>query len=101
MKVYNDMTDCFVSILDGNSGCIGYESMAQYVLAKNLTDRRGRKLVVVTTASTFFVGISFVIAKRAIFRTNFDSYIMKWDDMAIIRRWMAMDNESVRKKRFE
>jgi hypothetical protein len=98
-ELFTDMTDCFMSTLGGDRGCIGYDSMANYVLAKNLTDRRGRKLVFVTRASTFFVAIGFVITKRSIFRLNFDNYIMTWDDMALITKWRTMDFNAVRKTR--
>jgi len=101
MELFGDMTECFVGTLEENRGCIGYESMANYVLAKNLTDRKGRKLIVIAPASTFFIICAFVMPWRALIRLNFDSYIMWWNDMAIITRWRAIDFEGARKERFQ
>ena len=100
MELVKDSHECYHKSATSNYGCISWQSFADYLSARNFTDKSGRSKLVVAPSFTFFIPCGWVLEKRAIFRTNFDRVLHMGHDSGLVLKWEQMDWDFVRKRRW-
>lgn len=100
-ELFPDDAKCFIKTTQQPFSCIAYEGVADYVNAKNTSDKYGRNPLVVSKETTFFLTVGLIMEERSIFHLNFDKTIQDAVNMGLTLRWIVMDEAYVRRLRWE
>ncbi|CAL8099085.1 unnamed protein product [Orchesella dallaii] len=105
MKIFNKMdleesdVRCFKRTIASDFACISWDSIADYVYHKNLTDKFGQAPVVKAPTSTYFITAGMVMEKRSILKMGFDRFLISVADSGIMSKWRFMDYEYIAQQR--
>ncbi|CAL8110958.1 unnamed protein product [Orchesella dallaii] len=99
MTLETDPIRCFTKALDKKFTCIHYHGAAEFVRARNLSDRHGKSNIVVAPASTLLLPISFIMQKDHLLMEKFNSVVKSVRDMGLVSEWKRMDFNLLLQKR--
>ncbi|CAG7729978.1 unnamed protein product [Allacma fusca] len=83
MELEHSAVKCLVRAIETRFACIIYEGSAVDVVHRSLSDHFGRHPISVAPATTFFISSCWVMEKRAVFRSNFESLMHLTMDMGL------------------
>ncbi|CAL8097683.1 unnamed protein product [Orchesella dallaii] len=99
MELEENDARCFQRVIGRPASCISWNTVVDFVLHKNLSDKYGRTPLVKAPDTASFIAVGYVIKKRALFRLKFDKVLMTAVDMGLTEKWWKIDYEFVRRKR--
>lgn len=99
MELEESDVKCFKRTITTKFACISWDSMADYVYHKNLTDKSGHVPVVKSPASACFLTAGMVMEKRSILKASFDHLLIWAMDTGTMSKWRQMDNDFVARQR--
>lgn len=79
--------------------CISWESIADFVTHRNLSDAHGQSPILKSPSSTLNTNAGLVTAKRAVFKGEIDN-VLRWaTDTGIITKLRRLDFQDIRTQR--
>lgn len=99
MVLETDPIRCFTKSLETDFSCIHYYGAAEFVKARNLSDRYGQSNILVAPASTLFLPISAIMKKESVLMEKVNQVVGPVRDMGLMERWKKMDFRELLRKR--
>lgn len=99
MSLETDPIRCFTKTLEADFSCIHYHGAAEFVRARNLSDRHGRSNFVIAPASTLSLSISVVTKRDSVLMNQINNVIQPVRDMGLVGEWKKLDFTELLRKR--
>ncbi|CAL8072904.1 unnamed protein product [Orchesella dallaii] len=99
MGIYPDAVECVLKAVSQDFCCMIWDGYAEYIDAKNVSDKFGRSPLQMSETKTSFIEDGLVFEKRSIFRKHFDTTVRNAVNMGLTKKWLKMDLESVKQTR--
>ncbi|XP_021953519.1 probable glutamate receptor [Folsomia candida] len=99
MSLEEDDVACFLKSVKSRYACISWDSIAEFVKHRNLTDKYGRSPVLRSPSCTFGIVAGLVMEKRAIFKTEIDQVFRWMVAGGILNKMNDLDVQFIRRER--
>lgn len=101
MSLETDPIQCFTKSMEKDFSCIHYHGAAEFVRARNLSDRHGQANIVVAPAATLLLSISIIMSKDSVLMEQVNQVIRPVRDMGLVGQWKKMDFNKLLRKRVQ
>lgn len=100
MELIENDAKCFQRAIEQNHfACISWDSIASFLYHKNLSDKYGNVPLIKARDTTSFIVVALTFPKRSIFKSKFDTVLVRAFDMGLVKKWISFDHEFVRNER--
>ncbi|CAL8110776.1 unnamed protein product [Orchesella dallaii] len=99
MELEENDAKCFQRVIGKPFACISWDSVADFVTHKNLSDKYGKAPLVKAPDTTTFIAVGLIYPKRSVFRLKFDKVIATSHALGLVNKWKELDYEFIRYER--
>ncbi|CAL8072906.1 unnamed protein product [Orchesella dallaii] len=101
MEIYPNADECLVKATQIDLSCIMWAGIADYISARNLSDRFGNHPLQPSSETTSFIADGLVWEKRAVFRKHLDKTIWSAIEMGLVPLWFQLDQRFIKRERWK
>ncbi|OXA40192.1 Glutamate receptor 3 [Folsomia candida] len=99
MSLEENDVNCFLAAVKARFACISWDSIAEFVKHRDLSDAHGQSPVVKSPSSTLNINAGLVMEKRAVFKEEIDN-VLRWaTDTGVILKIRRLDFQDIRIQR--
>lgn len=101
MELYPQADKCLLKATKEDLCCIMWQGVADYIIARNLSDRNGNIPLLPSTETTSFIADGLVWEKRAVFRKHLDKSIWSSIEGGLVPQWFQEDQRLLKHEKWK